>query len=220
MKQVLPETTVLNQVISFAKKCFSKPQFKQVTKYVTGLITLSRKSISSISAASVVKQDQSGLNRFLTEAEWDEQKLEDRYIQKVLHVFGREKASLVIDDSLSKKTGKHIEEAQYHKDHSGNGYVFGHQIVTALVKVREKVFPLFPKLYSKKTESKIEFAKQLIRYADEKLRLKEVIMDSWYMCVDIIKECQKRKLDVIGCVKSNRTAYFNPKEKEKLCSIS
>jgi len=217
MKQVLPESVdMLNSVISFAKKCFSKPQFKQAAKYVTGLITLSKKSISSISAASVVKQDQSSLNRFLTEAEWDEQKLEDRYIQKVLHVFGREKASLVIDDSLSKKTGKHIEEAQYHKDHSGNGYIFGHQIVTALVKVREKVFPIFPKLYSKKTESKIDFAKQLISYADEKLRLREVIMDSWYMSVELIKACQKRKLDVIGCVKSNRAAYFKPNEKEKL----
>jgi len=217
MKQVLPESVdMLNSVISFAKKCFSKPQFKQVTKYVTGLITLQKKSISSINAASVKKQNQSSLNRFLTEAEWDEQKLEDRYAKKAQHEFGREKASLVIDDSLSKKTGKHIEETQYHKDHSGKGYVFGHQIVTALVKVREKAFPLFPKLYSKKTQSKIEFAKDLIAFADDKFRLKEVIMDSWYMSVELIKECLKRKLDVIGCVKSNRTAYFKLNEKEKL----
>src|SRR3989338_4151013 len=216
MKQVLPETTVLNSIISFAKKCFSKPQFKQVTKYVTGLITLQKKSISSINTASVKKQNQSSLNRFITESEWDERNLEDRYTQKIRHVFGREKASLVIDDSLSKKTGKHIEETQYHKDHSGKGYVFGHQIVTALVKVREKAFPLFPKLYSKKTQSKIEFAKDLIAFADDKFRLKEVIMDSWYMSVELIKECLKRKLDVIGCVKSNRTAYFKPNEKEKL----
>src|SRR3989338_6489010 len=216
MKQVLPETTVLNSIISFAKKCFSKPQFKQVTKYVTGIITLQKKSISSISAASVKKQNQSSLNRFLTKSEWDEQKLEECYTKKLRHLCGREKASLVIDDSLSKKTGKHIAETQYHKDHSGKGYVFGHQIVTALVKVRDKMFPLFPKLYSKKTQSKIEFAKDLIAFAAEKLRLKEVIMDSWYMSVEIIKACLKRKLDVIGCVKSNRTAYFKPDEKEKL----
>ena len=216
MKQVLPETTVLNSIISFAKKCFTKPQFKQAKKYLTGLITLPKKSIASISAASVEKQDQSSLNRFLTHAKWDEKKLEDRYAKKLRHVFGREKASLIIDDSLSKKTGKHIAETQYHKDHSCEGYVFGHQIVTALVKVREKAFPLFPKLYSKKTQSKIEFAKDLIAFAVEKLRLKEVIMDSWYMSVELIKLCQKKKLDVIGCVKSNRTAYFKPNEKEKL----
>ena len=94
--------------------------------------------------------------------------------------------------------------------------MFGHQFVTALVKVGGKAFPLFPKLYSKKTQSKIGFAKDLIRFADEKLRLKEVIMDSWYMSVELIKECLKRKLDVTGCVKSNRTAYFKKDEKEKL----
>ena len=216
MKQVLPEVNVLNPIISFMKKCFTKPQFKQAKKYLTGLITLPKKSISSISAASVKKQNQSSLNRFLTNAKWDEKKLEDRYTKKIQRVLGREKASLIIDDSLSKKTGKHIAETQYHKDHSGGGYVFGHQFVTALVKVGGKAFPLFPKLYSKKTQSKIGFAKDLIRFADEKLRLKEVIMDSWYMSVELIKECLKRKLDVIGCVKSNRTAYFKKDEKEKL----
>ena len=216
MKQAIPEVNVLNSIISFAKKCFTKPQFKQAKKYLTGLITLPKKSISSISAASVRKQNQSSLNRFLTQTKWDEKKLENRYTKKVQHILGREKASLIIDDSLSKKTGKHIEETQYHKDHSGNGYVFGHQIVTALVKAGEKAFPLFPKLYSKKTQSKIEFAKDIIVFAVEKLRLKEVIMDSWYMSVELIKLCQKRKLDVIGCVKSNRTAYFKKDEKEKL----
>ena len=216
MKQAIPEVNVLNPIISFMKKCFTKPQFKQAKKYLTGLITLPKKSISSISAASVKKQNQSSLNRFLTTATWDEKKLEDSYTKNVQHVLGREKASLIIDDSLSKKTGEHIAETQYHKDHSGGGYVFGHQFVTALVKVGGKAFPLFPKLYSKKTQSKIGFAKDLIRFADEKLRLKEVIMDSWYMSVELIKECLKRKLDVIGCVKSNRTAYFKKDEKEKL----
>ena len=88
MKQVLPESVdMLNSVISFAKKCFSKPQFKQVTKYVTGLITLQKKSISSINTASVKKQNQSSLNRFITESEWDDRNLEDRYTKKIRHEF-------------------------------------------------------------------------------------------------------------------------------------
>ena len=105
MKQAIPEVNVLNPIISFMKKCFTKPQFKQAKKYLTGLITLPKKSISSISAASVKKQNQSSLNRFLTTATWDEKKLEDSYTKNVQHVLGREKASLIIDDSLSKKTG-------------------------------------------------------------------------------------------------------------------
>jgi len=72
------------------------------------------------------------------------------------------------------------------------------------------VFPLFPKLYSKKTKSKIEFAKELVSFTDDKITLKEVIMDSWYMATDIIKVCLKRKLDVIGCFKSNRMVAIEP----------
>jgi SRSO17 transposase len=121
---------------------------------------LPHKSVSNIAASSVTQHNQSSLNRFLTCADWSAEALQYRYLKKVRHAFNREKASLVIDDSLSKKTGKHIAETQYHKDHSSEGYVFGHQIVTALVKAKEKVFPLFPKLYSKKTQSKIEFAKE------------------------------------------------------------
>ena len=137
-------------------------------------------------------------------------------MKKVRNALKREKASLIIDDSLSKKTGKHIAEVQYHKDHAGPGYIFGHQIVTALVKVREKVFPLFPKLYSKKTQSKIEFAKELITLTVDKLRIREVIMDSWYMSTDIIKLCLKNHLDVIGCIKSNRKVSFEVGEWTKL----
>lgn len=216
MKAILPNMKILDKVISFAKKCFNKKQLAHFREYVGGLISLQNKTITGIANASVQKQDQSSLNRFITCSKWDEEELQDRYLKKVRHSLNREKVSLIIDDSLSKKTGKHIAEVQYHKDHSGPGYIFGHQIVTALVKVREKVFPLFPKLYSKKTQSKIEFAKDLITLAVEKLPIREVIMDSWYMATDIIKLCLKKHLDVIGCIKSNRKVSFAIGEWTKL----
>ena len=220
MKQILPKIEMLNSVISFSKKCFTKPQFAHFREYLGGLITLHNKTVSGIATASVERQDQSSLNRFLTCSDWDEKHLGDRYLKKVRHEFGREKALLVIDDSLSKKTGKHITEVQYHKDHAGDGYVFGHQIVTALVKVRDKVFPLFPELYSKKTCSKIQFAKELVSRAHEKLLLRTVVMDSWYMATEVIKHCLKKRLDVIGCFKSNRNVSFEIGEWTKLSTHS
>jgi SRSO17 transposase len=216
MKPILPKIEVLDSILSFAKKCFSRPQFSHFREYVGGLITLQNKTVSGIATACASRKNQSSLNRFLTVSDWNESELEEKYLQKVDRKLGREKASLVIDDSLSKKTGRHISEVQYHKDHAGNGYVFGHQVVTALVKTREQLLPLFPRLYSKKTQSKIEFAKSLISLANDRLRLKEVIMDSWYMATDVIKLCQKKKLDVIGCLKSNRKASFKPGEWENL----
>jgi len=216
MKAILPKIDILNSVINFAKKCFTKPQFHHFHRYLGGLITLPSKTISRIAAASTTHKDQSSVNRFLTSSDWDEEMLQERYLKKVKHLFHREQTSLIIDDSISKKTGEHIEDTQYHKDHCSNGYVFGHQIVTALIKAKDKVLPIFPKLYSKKTESKIELAKELIQLAFKKIRINEVIIDSWYMATDIIKFCLKRNLDVIGCLKSNRKVSFDRGERIKL----
>src|SRR3989338_8610950 len=97
MKQILPKMEILDKVISFAKKCFTKPQFAHFREYLGGLIMVQHKNVSSIAAASVAQHDQSGLNRFLTCSDWDEKALQDRYLKKVRHAFNREKASLIID---------------------------------------------------------------------------------------------------------------------------
>jgi len=198
------------------KNCFTKPQFNHVKNYVGGLIALNKKTINSISISSKEEKDQSNLNRFLTEAEWSEDDVQDRYVKKINHQTKGMSVSLIIDDSLSKKTGKHIEETQYHKDHSNNSFVFGHQIVTAMIMCFGLLLPLFPKLYSKKTQSKIEFAKQIIEYASSKIRISQVIIDSWYVCNEIIKLCLKKRITLIGNIKSNRVIQFERGEWIKL----
>jgi len=182
--------------------------FNHVKSYVGGLIALNKKTIKNISKSSREEKDQSNLNRFLTESEWSEDEVQDRYIKKISHQTRRKPTSLIIDDSIAEKTGKHIEEVQYHKCHSGSGFVFGHQVVTALIMCFGLLLPLFPKLYSKKTQSKIELAKQIIEYASSKIRISQVIMDSWYVCNDIIKLCLKKGLTLIGNIKSNRLIQF------------
>lgn len=204
MKPLLPSIGLLFPVINIFRKTFSKPQFKQFERYISGLILLANKTVDGMTAAAVDKFNQSSLNRFLTESPWNELLLENQYFAKLKQVFGRLSVSLVIDDSLAKKTGKHIADVQYHKSHTDAGYVFGHQFVTALLKAKNFCFPLFPKLYSKRTCSKIEFAIQLIEHASTHFRLKEVILDSWYMATEVIKCALRHKLRVIGCLKSNR----------------
>ncbi|MBI3309409.1 MAG: transposase [Candidatus Melainabacteria bacterium] len=216
MKQILPKLKEVSKYLSFLKNCFTKPQFSHATKYISGLIALNKKTIKNISSSSKEGKNQSNLNRFLTESEWDEKNVQDRYIKKINHQTRGKPVSLVIDDSISKKTGKHIEEAQYHKDHAGKGYVFGHQIVTALIVCMGLLLPLFPKLYSKKTQSKIELAKQIIEYASSKIRISQVIIDSWYVCNDIIKLCLKKDLTLIGNIKSNRLIKFGENDWIKL----
>lgn len=208
MKQILPKLKEVNKYLSFLKNCFTKPQFNHIKNYVGGLIALNKKTIKNISSSSKEEKNQSSLNRFLTESSWNEDDVQDRYIKKVNHQTKGKPVSLIIDDSISKKTGKHIEEAQYHKDHSSNSFVFGHQIVTALIMCMGLLLPLFPKLYSKKTQSKIELAKQIIEYASARIKISQVIIDSWYVCNEIIQLCLGKGITLIGNIKSNRLIQF------------
>lgn len=181
-----------------------------------GLVTLQNKTVEGITCASISVSDQSSQNRFLTASTWSEQELEQKYFSVLRREFAHESAFLVIDDTLNEKTGHAMEEAQYHRDHCSNGFLFGHQCVTALLTVRGKLFPLFPRLYSKKTESKIDIAKEIIVQTAEKIRLRSVLLDSWYVTTDIVKLCLRRKIDVIGCLKSNRNVSLCPGQWKKL----
>ena len=214
MKQVLPKLKEVNKYLSFLKKCFTKPQFNHVKNYVGGLIALNKKTIKSISASSKEEKNQSSLNRFLTEAEWSEDDVQDRYVKKINHQTKGKPVSLIIDDSISKKTGKKIEEVQYHKSHTGQGYVFGHQVVTALIVCMGLLLPLFPRLYSKKTQSKIKLAKHLIEYASSKIKISQVILDSWYVCNELIELCLQKGIMLIGNIKSNRVIKFDDEKCE------
>jgi SRSO17 transposase len=208
MKQFLPKLKEVGQYLNFLKKCFSKPQFNHLTTYVNGLIVINKKSVKSISNASINGKDQSNTNRFITASDWNENKVEDRYLKKVNHLTNRRPVSLIIDDSTAKKTGKYIEGVQFHKDHSNNGYVFGHQIVTAMILCSNLLLPLFPKLYTKNSSSKIELARQYIEYACKKLFVKHVIIDSWYVCNELIQLCFNKGIILIGNIKSNRLIHL------------
>ena len=52
MKQFLPKLKEISKNLNFLKKCFTKPQFNHVTKYISGLIALNKKSIKNINNSS------------------------------------------------------------------------------------------------------------------------------------------------------------------------
>lgn len=158
--------------------------------------------------ALVEKRHASSMSRFLSSLAWDEDGLMVKYLRKIRFMFSRKWVSVIIDDTLSEKTGKNIEGVQFHKDHTGRGFVFGHQFVTALLRSRDIILPLVPQFYSKKTQSKIQIAHDIILLALNYFHVREVILDSWYVCEQIIDLCRLKKIDLIGAIKSNRKIWI------------
>ena len=205
MKQILPKLEELNKHLNFAKKAFTKGGFRHATNYIDGLIALNRKTVKKISQASVDESHHSAINRILTEAKFEQELLEERYLKKIGYLAKGLQVSLIFDDTLAEHNGKCIEEAQSHYDHSSNDFIRGHQFFTSMIHTPVFQLPLFPKLYSKNTDSKIEMAKDMVDNVSGKIKLYSVVFDSWYSDKKLIKKCITRGIKVVCAIKSNRT---------------
>ena len=206
---VLSQIKEVIKILSFSRKAFTKGGFRHAGNYISGLIALSKKTVKKISEACIDENDSSALNRILTEAKFEKESFETRYLKKICYLFRGLDIFLLLDDTLAKHNGKYIEETQMHFDHSTNEYVRGHQFFTAILYTPVLQLPIFPELYSKNTDSKIEMAKNLIsKLVHAKIQIHTVLFDSWYSDKDLIKACLKAKIRVICAVKTNRKVRF------------
>lgn len=219
MKQILVELRRLNSHLSFLKKCFTKNGFRHVIQYIDGIIALSKKTVKQISKAAGEK-GHSLLNRILTEAKFKQDELEARYIKKIKYFTRGKDVSLLFDDTLVEREGKLVEETMRHKDHSNDDYIIGHQFFTSIIYTPILQMPLFPKLYSKNTESKIQMAADLINLGIEKIGINTVIFDSWYSDKKLINKCRTKGIKVVCAIKTNRKISLKRGEWQSLATFS
>ena len=220
MKQILPKLEEINKHLIFAKKSFTKGGFRHFVAYIDGLITLNKKTVKQISKASLEENHHSAINRILTESKFEQELLESKYLKKIAYLTKGQKISLIFDDTLVEHNGKKIEETQSHKDHASDSFITGHQFFTAILYTELLQMPLFPKLYSKNTDSKIEMAKDTIDYICGYVKLFSVVFDSWYSDKKIIKKCMTRKIKVVCAIKTNRTISTENGKWKSLASVS
>jgi len=220
MKQILPELKKLNLHLSFLKKCFTKNGFRHVVQYIGGLIALNKKTVKQINEASLEGKNRSSLNRILTHARFKQEELEERYVRKIRYLTKGHEISLLFDDTLVEREGKKIEETQHHKDNSNDCYITGHQFFTSMIHTPFLQLPLLPKLYSKNTDSKIQMALDLISFIIERVKIDNVIMDSWYSDKKIIKKCMTKGIRVVCVIKTNRNIALEKGEWQKLSEFS
>lgn len=144
---------VIDNLVYFAPVFQTQEQVKHFCEYVTGLIAGDRKTVKAINALYLNKNDQSSLNKFLTQAEWDEKELNRLRIKVELARLHRRPVSsgagrLVIDDTMAHHTRCNIEGLAYLKDHSLNKYVWAHNVVTSYYVNRSDQFPVDLRVYS------------------------------------------------------------------------
>jgi hypothetical protein len=112
----------------------NEPQRRHFAEYLTGLFVADRKTISGINREFARTTDQSCLNRFLTEADWDVQQLNQRrldFLQQDSSTRYREQGVIAIDNTLIDHHGVCIEDAGWFWDHAEERYKIAHDYLIA-----------------------------------------------------------------------------------------
>lgn len=133
---------------------FHSPQQQQhFREYVSGLILADQATIDAINGLFVEHNDQSALNKFLTQAVWDEQELNRRRLQLEVQSLQRDGLTaphgyLIIDDTLTHHVGQQIQLIAKLWDHAEQRYTWAHNLVTSFYVNGAHRFPVNFRLWT------------------------------------------------------------------------
>ena len=213
---------VLEELLEQFRPCLSKPQFRNYCTYILGLVACeSRKNVDAINRSFMDAKNQSSLNRFLTASPWNLQRLEEKRLQLARTRLPVEEGStgfLIIDDTINRKTGKHMEDAGYHFDSAEGKAVWGHDLVTTHYVNGSIEYPVRLGLYVKKEtclkkgttfKTKIQLACEQIETFTPPAGTNTVVtFDSWFFCRQITEAAKAKGYDWVTQAESNRIVHF------------
>jgi DDE superfamily endonuclease len=127
-------TIVQHAVEEFGVVFANEPERRHFAEYLTGLFVAERKNVSGINSEFAVTTDQSCLNRWITEVEWDEKELNERRLAWLQHDPSTRYSAqgvIAIDDTLIDHEGKLIEDVGWFWDHADKRHLIAHDYLIA-----------------------------------------------------------------------------------------
>jgi hypothetical protein len=133
-----------------------EPRRRHFAEYLTGLMVAANKTVTGINSEFVETTDQSCLNRFLTEAKWSEQELNERrleFMQKDPDTRYSAQGVIAIDDTLIDHDGKFIKDVGWFWDHAEDRHKIAHDYLIAnYVCTSGKHYPLEFRRFKKRDQ--------------------------------------------------------------------
>jgi hypothetical protein len=198
----------IRQALAGYEKFFArKEQFESFLMYLTGLIVSQKGNIKAIADldGEGLGKDQSNLNRFLTESDWDAEGVEAERIGRFKEhpVLKPGKAGVIgIDDVLLEKSEEKMEGVGVLKDQSSGEYVLAHCLVTSSYYKGSWCYPLYHAPYFREEvcqkegwefKSKVTLAKEIAGKIIQEACV--FAFDAWYLCQDLVGFWERR----VGC---------------------
>jgi hypothetical protein len=192
--------------------CFSHHQKHHAKTYVTGLIASGNKTVEGISKRVLQSKSERALNKFLNQYDWDEDRLNRERLtalQRRNETRWSKDGVVVLDDSVTHKTGDEIPNVDWVYDHAENDTVWGQNLVLSQYADEKTTYPLGFRLYEKDAETKIDHAKALVDEAHEVgVPADTYLFDSWYCSQELVEHVESYDRDWISVLKSDRQVEY------------
>jgi hypothetical protein len=196
MPGIIEFPTVVEQALKdFGDLFGNQPARRHLAEYLTGLLVAERKTVNGINAEFAVTTDQSCLNRWLTEVNWDQQALNLRrlaWLQRFPDTRYAAHGVIPLDNVLIDHAGQFIADVGWLWDHADQRHVIAHDYLIAnYVCPSGKHYALEFRRFRKKEDC--EFARQCLEAAPgglaaatpEQVRLTQ-FQDHTQLCQELV----------------------------------
>lgn len=178
----------------------NRAQYKHFKQYLTGLMICENKTFSGIQSKYVKGSSVNSLDHFMINAEWSENEINEKRIidlQKQEDTASRAEGVISIDDTLTHKTGKSMDDAEFHFDHSTGKYILGHNFVSTQYKDRKISYPLdYRQYYRKPTEKELKKQYQKLDKQIDLFQPKQYLIEKLKLLLDFQRRLKRFKTKI------------------------
>jgi hypothetical protein len=208
----------------------NEPERRHFAEYLTGLMVAESKTVSGINREFVVTTDQSCLNRWLTEVDWDVNALNDRrltWLQQDPKTRYSPRGVIAIDNTLIDHDGKMIEDVGWLWDHADQRYLIAHDyLISNYVGPSGAHYPIEWRRFKKReacAEGEFQDHTQLcVELIDDVLERQipgDFTFDSYFTSADVLNHIHGKQRNYVGDLKLNRKVVYEGRE-QKLNAVA
>lgn len=222
MPAIVEFPTVVKEAVSqFGSLFANEPERVHFAEYLTGLLVAGRKNISAINREFAVTTDQSCLNRWLTEVDWDVEELNRqrlRWLQKEPATRYSAYGVIAIDNVLVDHDGKLIEDVGYFWDHAEKRHKVAHDYLIAnYVCTSGKHYPMEFHRFVKRDRCEAHgtafrdhnvLFRDLVDWTHKRHIPGDFTFDSWFTHAANLNHIHLRNRGYVGDLKFNRKVIF------------
>ena len=203
-------------LLSFYKRCFTRPQYKNFRDFVVGLVVSDKKTIQEINDC-FGRINQSSLNRFFTSSDWQAMKINNRRISQIKSYQKLGRGIFICDPTFLRKFGKTMENANYHYNGMTKKEDWGYFLVNSFFSDGRTEFPICADFYLREEDASKEHPFKTVRemcleqldYAMKKLPLWLFIADAGLYADFLIQDLRSRGLKYILGTKVTNNISIN-----------